>query len=273
LWPGYRLGAYNYQVVTPLITYHASHLTHYTMTPFIILIALFLIALLLYWQLILAEGAYLGARLVALLYDWTAERYNKIKDFDWQIEALCLGRPLLNRLYRQPQAMVLDVATGAGRVPLILLGQTSYQGHIIGLDMSPKMLNVAQRDTAPHRNRVTMILANAMALPFASHSFPMVTCLEALEFLPNPRQGLAELVRVLQPVSEEYPDRGWLVTSQRIGWEARLMPGKTWRKEELTKILQGLPLRYIDIHPWEDIYNLVWAQKYNPKSVIRNTDE
>jgi hypothetical protein len=47
---------------------------------FIALVTIFLIGLLLYWQLILAEGAYLGAPLVALLYDWTAEHYNKIKE-------------------------------------------------------------------------------------------------------------------------------------------------------------------------------------------------
>jgi len=227
----------------------------------ILLIVLFLAGLLLYWQLILAEGAYLGARLVALLYDWTAERYNKIKDFDWPTEAFSLGRPLVNRLYRQPKAMVLDVATGTGRVPLVLSGQSLYRGHVVGLDLAAKMLNVARRDTASHKNRVTFVQADALALPFANNSLPLVTCLEALEFLPDPKKGLAELIRVLQPVSEAHPDSGWLVTSNRIGWEARLMPGKTWRREELVKVLQSFPLRYIDIQPWEDIYNLVWAQK------------
>jgi hypothetical protein len=48
----------------------------------IVLALIVIIALVLYWQLILAEGAYLGAPLVTLLYDLTAERYNKIKEFD-----------------------------------------------------------------------------------------------------------------------------------------------------------------------------------------------
>ena len=232
------------------------------MMIWLILVAvLVIIGLVLYWQLVIAEGAHLGAWVVALLYDWTAERYNKIKDFDWQIEALALGSPLLRRLYRQPQMLVLDVATGTGRVPRVLLGQSLYQGPIVGVDRATRMLNVARRDMAAHKDRVSLIQADALALPFASHSVPLVTCVEALEFLPTPYKGLAELVRVLQPASEANPDAGWLAVTQRIGWEARLMPGKTWSTEKLQVILRGFPLRRIQIQPWEDIYNLVWAQK------------
>jgi ubiquinone/menaquinone biosynthesis C-methylase UbiE len=219
-----------------------------------------IVGLLLYWQLIVAEGAYLGAPLVALLYDWTAERYNKIKDFNEEMEALCLGKPLAKRLYSQPEAMVLDVATGTGRIPLALFGQPLYQGRVIGLDRASKMLNVARRNTTSYQ-RITFIQADAMALPFASNSFPVVTCLEALEFLPDPKKGLSELIRVLQPASTTHPIGGWLLISNRIGWEARLMPGKTWRNEALTEILKSFPLQHIEIRPWEDIYSLVWAQK------------
>jgi ubiquinone/menaquinone biosynthesis C-methylase UbiE len=229
---------------------------------FIVLaVVLIIVGLLLYWQLVLAEGAYLGAPLVALLYDWTAERYNKIKDFDDEMEAFCLGKPLANRLYGQPEAMVLDVATGTGRIPLTLFDQPSYRGQVIGLDRASKMLSVARREMANHQSRVTLIQADAMALPFADNSFPAVTCLETLEFLPNPHEGLAELIRVLQPASEAHPRNGWLLISNRIGWEARLMPGKTWRREALVEILHSFPLEHVNIGAWQGIYNLVWAQK------------
>jgi ubiquinone/menaquinone biosynthesis C-methylase UbiE len=227
----------------------------------LLIFALIVIGLLLYWQLIIAEGAYLGAPLVALLYDWTAERYNNIKEFDPEMELLTLGLPLAQRLARQPDALVLDVATGTGRVPLTLLGQPGFRGRVIGLDRASKMLNVARRELGPEQQRVSLIQADAMALPFASGAFPLVTCLEALEFLPDPRQGLAELVRVAQPVSLTQPASGWLLFSNRIGWEARLMPGKTWSREKLETILRDLPLRQVKFQIWEDIYDLVWAQK------------
>ncbi|MBN1219466.1 MAG: class I SAM-dependent methyltransferase [Anaerolineae bacterium] len=227
----------------------------------VVLVLVLLIGLLLYWQLILAEGTYLGAPLVALLYDWTAERYNKIKEFDKKLEDLTLGKPLANRLYRRPEGMVLDIATGTGRVPLTLFDQPGYRGQVIGLDRASKMLHVAQRETAGYQDRITFIQADAMALPFANASFPAVACLEALEFFPDPQKGLAEMIRVLQPASATHPDSGWLLTTNRVGWETYLLPGKTWRREELAKILNNYPLRHIDIRPWEDIYNLVWAQK------------
>ncbi|MFN8454424.1 MAG: class I SAM-dependent methyltransferase [Anaerolineae bacterium] len=227
----------------------------------IALVIIFLIGLLLYWQLIVAEGAYLGAPLVALLYDWTAERYNHIKEFEPESEDFWVGAPLAQRVLHQPQAVVLDVATGTGRIPLNLLRQSNFQGRIIGLDRASKMLVVAQRELSDYKERVLLIQADAMRLPLAQASIPLVTCLEALEFLPDPVQGVFELVRVLQPATKRYPQRGWLLTSQRIGWEARLMPGKTWNREQLLQIFSQFPLRCINIQVWQDIYNLVWAQK------------
>ncbi|MBI1879747.1 MAG: class I SAM-dependent methyltransferase [Chloroflexi bacterium] len=224
-------------------------------------IIILIIGLALYWQLILAEGAYLGAPLVALLYDWTAERYNIIKEFEPEAEDFWVGEPLARRLRRQPEAIVLDVATGTARVPLVLLRQPGYQGRVIGLDRASRMLAVARRHPAGHDNRVILIQADAMALPFASNSMPMVTCMEALEFLPNPTAGLAELIRVLQPATPAQPQRGWLLTTQRIGWEAQLMPGKTWSNDQLLEIFSRFPVQQVKIQIWQDIYNLVWAQK------------
>lgn len=222
-----------------------------------------IVGLLIYWQFILAEGAYFGAALVALLYDWSAERYNDIKEFDDHAESFTLGQPLANRLQRQPQAVVLDVATGTGRLPLTLLKEASYCGHVVGLDRASKMLAVARRDLeTTYNGRVSLIQADAMALPFADNSLPAVSCLEALEFLPSPEHGLAELVRVLKPVSAHDPSGGWLLTTNRIGWEAKLMPGKTWTRHQLEELLSRMPLRYVDIQAWETIYDLIWAQKF-----------
>ena len=87
----------------------------------------------------------------------------------------------------------------------------------------------------------------------------MVSCLEALEFFPSPKKGLVEFVRVLQPGQ-------WLLTTNRIGWEAKLMPGKTWPRHQLENILNNLPLKNIDIRVWQDIYDQVWAQKITTHS-------
>ncbi len=220
----------------------------------LVLLSILLVGLFVYWQFILAEGTYFGPRVVTLLYDWTATKYNGIKEFNAQDEDLTLGHPMVNRLYTQPDGIVLDVATGTGRIPLVLMRQATFTGPVIGVDRSAKMLAVAQQGTAEFGDRILLIQADAQALPFADGSVPMVSCLEALEFLPSPKKGLAELVRVLQ--SDQ-----WLLTTNRIGWEAKLMPGKTWSRHQLENILGNLPLKNIDIRIWQDIYDQVWAQK------------
>ena len=100
-----------------------------------------------------------------------------------------------------------------------------------------------------------------MALPFASDTFAAVTCLEALEFFPDPKGGVSEMVRVLATPSADRPYQGWLVTSNRIGWEARLMPGKAWPRDHVASILKRLPLSEVEVDIWQDIYDLVWARK------------
>lgn len=224
-------------------------------------VAVAVVGLVAYWQLIITEGTYLGAPLVALLYDWTAERYNSIKEFDRDDEDFCLGLPLESRLSDAPAATIIDVAAGTGRVTQVMLRRPHFAGRVIGVDRSFKMLAVAQREAAPFGERAVFIQADAMALPFAGGSAPAVTCLEALEFFPSPERGLAELARVLAPAEPPDAGHGWLLTTRRIGWEAKLMPGKTWSRAQLQQLLQNLSFTQIQIQVWQDIYDLVWAQK------------
>jgi len=224
------------------------------MTPlwlFILLTSSFILFLaLLYWQLIIAEGAYLGQKVVTLLYDRVAHKYNAIKEFDPDDDRLLLAYPLSQALGPNFEGIVLDIATGTGRLPVALRQFSPFRGQVIGLDHSRRMMAVA-RQSLPD---LPLIAADAMRLPLASNAIPAVSCLEALEFFPDPKNGLHEMIRVLTP-------GGVLLTSNRIGWESNLMPGKTWKKEKLRAILQEMSLTDIVIFPWLDIYDQVWARK------------
>ncbi len=218
------------------------------------LLALALVVLLLYWQLIVAEGTYLGPRVVALLYDWSAGIYERIKQFDTGDEQWFLGLPLTLALEAVSTPLVLDVATGTGRLPRALLRQPAFDGRVVGLDLSRRMLRQAVRQTAQFSDRLTYVWQDARCLPFDDDAFDAVTCLEALEFTPDPRATLAELVRVLRP-------GGVLLVTNRIGRDAKFLPGRAFPRDEFGRVLGEFPLETIKVRPWQMDYDLAWAIK------------
>ncbi|HEY75390.1 MAG TPA: class I SAM-dependent methyltransferase [Thermoflexia bacterium] len=213
-----------------------------------------LLAGLLYWQLVIAEGTYLGPRVVTFLYNLVAPTYDEIKQFDMACEQWFLGLPLARALETVPAPLVLDVGTGTGRLPRALLFQPAFQGRVIGLDLSRRMLTEAARRLRPYGEQVSLIWQDAQVLPFPDDTFDAVTCLEVLEFTPRPRAVLRELVRVLRP-------GGVLLISNRIGRDAALLPGRAFPRPVLEQVLENLLLEDIQIRPWQEDYDLVWALK------------
>lgn len=229
-----------------------------------------LIAGLLYWQIVIAEGTYLGQRTVTRLYDLAARKYDDIKQYDDDMEAVFLGRPLAEALRPVPGPLVLDVATGTGRLPLALFEQPAFRGHVIGVDASRPMLALAADKLAGSRHRSLLIWRDARRLPFADATFDAVTMLEMLEFTPNPEAQIAEAARVLRP-------GGIFVTTRRRGWNASVMPGKTHSPEAFRALLEKHGLRDVELQPWQVDYDLVWALKqgnlvspvHHPLDVLR----
>lgn len=220
------------------------------------IVALLAVGALLYWQFILAEGAYLGRGVVTWLYDISAHVYDKIKEYNPLYEEMLLGKPLNQKLavngFTEP--LVLDVATGTARLPYSLFAQTPFAGRVVGLDASRKMLGHAARKCQPWAARLTLIWQDAGELPFQDSVFDAVACLEALEFMPDPDRVLQEMVRVLRP-------GGILLTTNRIGDTAKWMPGRTQSAHAFEQKLKTLPLEMITIQPWQVDYEMVWAIK------------
>jgi len=205
-----------------------------------------------WWLFISTEGVYLGRRMVVWLYDLYADRYDDVKQYYHEYEHLLLARPIMSAILPYKAPLVLDVATGTGRLPLALLSHPDFQGHVIGVDLSRRMISIAASKLQPFGDRVSLLWNSAEELPFADDTFDVVTCLESLEFMRNPRNVLGELVRVLRP-------GGVMLITNRIS--TRLMPGKTWTSAELLLILQSLGIANAATEVWQADYDQVWGRK------------
>lgn len=204
------------------------------------------------WELWLCEGAHLGRRFVVWLYDRAASRYDRIKRFDFDWERRFLGEPLARALHGLPGARLLDVGTGTGRVARALGGVGDFRGLVVGLDPSRRMVLLA-RQRSP-RSFTRWVRGWSEPLPFGEATFDLVTCLEVLEFTPRPVTVLRELVRVLRP-------GGVLLVSNRVGWQACCILGRTFPRASVVPLFRRLDLEEIDVRPWQVDYDLVWARK------------
>jgi ubiquinone/menaquinone biosynthesis C-methylase UbiE len=210
---------------------------------------------LLTWELWICEGAHLGRRFVVWLYDISARRYDDIKRFDPDWERRILGESVANALGGLDDARLLDVGAGTGRMARALDGLRFFRGTIFALEPSRQMVALGRRHAPGVSAR--WLRGWGDALPFASDAFDMVTGFEVLEFTPRPWAVLSEMVRVLVP-------GGWLLVSNRVGWQARWILGKTIPRAAVRERLSRMGLEDVEVDLWQLDYDLVWARKAIP---------
>jgi ubiquinone/menaquinone biosynthesis C-methylase UbiE len=219
------------------------------------------LAAIIYWLLIISEGVFLGSRVVIGLYDKSAKQYDDIKGVMPLQDALHLARPLIEALKKRGASsapgtcgVVLDVATGTARLPMALFRQFDFGGRVVGVDLSSHMLRVAQERLKGRGDRAAWVLDAATRLPFVDRSFAAVTCIEALELLPDAHRSLREMVRVLEPA-------GCLMITNRVGVDRFFYPGHAFSRRTLEAMLRDLGLEEITTRRWQTHYDLIDARK------------
>lgn len=228
------------------------------------LLAAVLLLIVLYWLIVIGEGSYLGPWAVRLIYHFGAGIYDQVRAPITASDPVHLLGPLRVALAAAPDGRVLDVATGTGRLPLLLASQHWFVGQIDALDLSPAMLRQAQARlrAAGLEGRVTLHCRGADHLTWPDASFDLVTCLEALEYFFRPRRAVREMVRLLKP-------GGTLIISVWTPGTARWLPGKALDGERMAASLRALGCVEIDVRHWQPgHYDLVIARK----AVVCRTD-
>ena len=125
------------------------------------------------------------------IFDASAAQYDREMAFN---EKLLFGD---GRAWACSQArgQVLEIAIGTGRnLPFYPAGV-----EITGIEISPAMLEIARQRAQSLGRQVELVAGDAQALPFADQRFDTVVCTLSLCCIPDERQAIAEVWRVLRP--------------------------------------------------------------------------
>jgi demethylmenaquinone methyltransferase / 2-methoxy-6-polyprenyl-1,4-benzoquinol methylase len=95
----------------------------------------------------------------------------------------------------KPGGSALDIACGSGKLSAVLAHTAGPSGRVAGLDFSPQMLEIAQRD----HPGIEFMEGDALRLPFDNATFDASTNAFGLRNLADPVRGLREMLRVLKP--------------------------------------------------------------------------
>ena len=102
------------------------------------------------------------------------------------------GRPWLAE---RAQGRVLEVAVGTGANLPLYPDDVS----VVGVDLSPRMLDLARQRAAGLGREVELLEGDAAALPLPDASVDTVVCALGLCSIPDPPAAIAEMHRVLRP--------------------------------------------------------------------------
>jgi demethylmenaquinone methyltransferase / 2-methoxy-6-polyprenyl-1,4-benzoquinol methylase len=92
----------------------------------------------------------------------------------------------------------VDVATGTGKVAADLRRRAGANGYVLGVDLSPGMVAIAQRRFA-ERTGLEFVVGDALALPTDDARFDAATIAFGMRNLPDYRRGFEEMARSVRP--------------------------------------------------------------------------
>ena len=107
-------------------------------------------------------------------------------------------RRLVRSTGLQPGMRALDVASGTGKVASDLHRRVEPGGRVLGVDISPGMIDIARQQFAD-RPGLEYAVGDALALPTDDASFDAATIAFGMRNLPDYRRGFAEMARSVRP--------------------------------------------------------------------------
>lgn len=134
---------------------------------------------------------------VVQMFDTISDDYdglNRVISFGTDVK---WRRKVVNLLKTKKPNNILDIATGTGDLAIHLV--ETGANTIVGLDISPGMLAVAQKkvDARKLNNTIEIVVGDSENLPFKDNSFDAITVAFGVRNFENLQKGLSEIYRVL----------------------------------------------------------------------------
>ncbi|WP_028515076.1 class I SAM-dependent methyltransferase [Ruminococcus flavefaciens] len=156
---------------------------------------------------------------------------------------------VLAELEKEPFTDLLDCGCGTG--PMLTLLHKKYPDkHYTGIDLTPKMIEVAKRKNIKN---VELIVGDCENMPFADNSFDVMICCESFHHYPNPQDFFNSVYRVLRPngrfilrdITVEPSVKRWLFN--HIGVKLVNLTGKgdvrIYGRDDIKKLCDGAGLQ------------------------------
>ena len=108
-----------------------------------------------------------------------------------------LTQVLLEYAPPQPGERVLDLACGTGIVTRRVAPMVGAGGRVVGVDINPGMIEVAQAQPAPEGAPIEWRQGDALTLDLPDGAFDVVLLQQGLQFFSDRPEGLLQMRRVL----------------------------------------------------------------------------
>ena len=144
----------------------------------------------------MSKGNYSNKEITTKIYEDRSETYDQATGKGME----SLSKILLRETTITQNPTCLDIGSGTGITSFLLSDQIENKGKIIGIDISPSMIEVAKRNAQERGYKnIDFQLGDADQLEFPDSFFDLVISNMTFHHLPDKKKALQEIHRVLKP--------------------------------------------------------------------------
>lgn len=178
---------------------------------------------------------------IAEMFDRISPKYDQLNHLlSFNIDKLWRRKTAKIVAKSQPKT-ILDLATGTADLA-IAMAKRNPQAHIIGVDISEKMLDIGKAKIIKQNleSQIELRLGDAAALPFETNFFDVITVAFGVRNFEDLERGLTEIHHVLKPNGQAFilefsmPERFLVRQAYRLYFKRILPSIGRWISKDAT---------------------------------------